>query len=327
MARDDGRSRLTRRQLLAGTGATGAAILAGCTSTNDDGSGEGLSGDISISGSSTVFPLAEAVAEQFMEDHQGVNISVKSTGTGGGFENNFCPGSSEFNNGSRAITEGEQEQCAENGVEALELKVATDALTVVVNNDADWIDCITVEELAQLWSRDGPDTWKAINDDWPEEEIKRFGPADTSGTFDYFRETVLGEEQNHTSDYQPTEQDNLIVQGVQGSEYAVGYFGFSYYYNNPDSVRALSIDGGSGCVEPSVDTAKSGEYTPLSRPLFTYASKSALAEEHVAEFARFYVKQSGSQNLVAEQVGYVPNDDATVTEQLDKLETAIENAG
>lgn len=302
-------------------------MLAGCTSTNDDGSEEGLSGDISISGSSTVFPLAEAVAEQFMKDHPGVNISVKSTGTGGGFENNFCPGSSEFNNGSRAITEGEQEQCAENDVEPLELKVATDALTVVVNNEADWIDCMTVEELAQVWSRDGPDTWGAINDDWPDEEIERFGPADTSGTFDYFRETVLGEEQNHTSDYQPTEQDNLIVQGVQGSEYAVGYFGFSYYYNNPDSVRALSIDGGSGCVDPSVDTAKNGEYTPLSRPLFTYASKGALGQEHVAEFARYYVKQSGSQNLVADQVGYVPNDDATVTEQLDKLETAIENAG
>ncbi len=326
MARNDGRTGLTRRRLLTGAGATGVALLAGCTSTDETSDG-GLSGEISISGSSTVFPLAEAVAEQFMEAHPEVTVSVKSTGTGGGFENNFCTGNSEFNNGSRGITDGEKQQCSENDVDALELTVATDALTVVVNNDADWIDCITVEELAQVWSRDGPDTWQEINDDWPAEPIERFGPAETSGTFDYFRETVLGEERTHTKDYQPTEQDNLIVQGVQGSEFAVGYFGFSYYYNNPDSVRALSVDGGSGCVEPSVETAKNGEYTPLSRPLFTYASKSALAKEHVAEFARFYVKKSGSQKLVADQVGYVPNDDATVTDQLDKLETAIENAG
>jgi phosphate transport system substrate-binding protein len=326
MPQTDGRPKLSRRRLLAGAGATGAAILAGCTSANEEESGTGLSGDISISGSSTVFPLAEAVAEQFMKDHPEVNISVKSTGTGGGFENNFCTGSSEFNNASRAVKDSELDQCSENGVEALELTVATDALTVVVNNDATWVDCMTIDELRQLWSQDGPDTWGAINDEWPDEEIERFGPAETSGTFDYFRDVVLGEEHNHTHDYQPTEQDNLIVQGVTGSEYAVGYFGFSYYYNNPDSVKAVGIDNGSGCVTPSVENAKSGAYTPLSRPLFTYASKSALGQEHVAEFARFYVEQSGNQELVADRVGYVPNDEATVEEQLDKLETAIENA-
>ncbi|MFB6086659.1 MAG: phosphate ABC transporter substrate-binding protein PstS family protein [Halodesulfurarchaeum sp.] len=327
MARDDGRSGLTRRQLLAGTGATGAAILAGCTSTNDGGTDTGLSGDISVSGSSTVFPLAEAVAEKFGKKHPQVNVAVKSTGTGGGFKNNFCPGNSEFNNASRQITQTELQQCSENGVEPLELKVATDALTVVVNNDAEWIDCVTLDELAQLWSEEGPNTWAGINSEWPEKEIKRFGPASTSGTFDYFREVVLSEEQNHTSDYQPTEHDNLIVQGVQGSKYGIGYFGFAYYYNNPGSVKALAIDSGSGCVKPSIETAKSGEYEPLSRPLFTYAAKDALAKRHVAEFARFYVEQSGNQQLVADRVGYVPNSETTVQNQLEKLETAIQNAG
>lgn len=327
MSRDD-RSALTRRRLLAGAGATGVAVLAGCTSTTEEGTTtEGLSGEIQISGSSTVFPLATAVAETFMKEHPEVNISVKPTGTGGGFANNFCPGRSEFNNASRKITEGELDSCSENGVEPLELRVATDALTVVVNNDADWIDCMTVEELRDVWRRDGPETWQEVNSDWPDEPIDRYGPADTSGTFDYFREEILGEEYNHTDDYQPTEKDNLIVQGVQGNEFAVGYFGFSYYYNNPDSVKAVSIDGGSGCVEPSVETAKTGEYTPLSRPLFTYASKQALAQEHVAEFARYYVEQSGNRQLVADEVGYVPNTQEQVDEQLQALETAIENAG
>jgi phosphate transport system substrate-binding protein len=302
-------------------------IMAGCTSANENDEDTGLSGDISIAGSSTVFPLAEAVAEQFMSKHSGVNISVSPTGTGGGFNNNFCTGSAAFNNASRKITEGEKESCAENDIVPIELRVATDALTVVVNNEADWIECVTLDELRQLWSRDGPETWQAINEDWPDEEIERYGPADTSGTFDYFRETVLGEEYRHSDNYQPTEQDNLIVQGVQGSEFAIGYFGFSYFYNNPDSVTALSIDNGSGCVEPSIETAKSGEYTPLSRPLFTYVSRSALTEEHVAEFARFFVEQSGNQELVADRVGYVPNDESTVDEELETLETAIENAG
>lgn len=323
MDRDVGRSSLDRRQFLAGIGAAGTLAIAGCTSRAAKDQFE-LEGDIEISGSSTVFPLAEAVAERFMLNYPGVNISVKSTGSGGGFKNHFCPGASQFNNASRAITDGEREQCGKNGVEPLELKVATDALTVVVNNDADWLDCLTVEELRQVWSRDGPDTWGAVNDDWPDETIERFGPADTSGTFDYFREAVLGEERDHARDYEPTEKDNLIVQGVQGSEFAVGYFGFSYYYNNPDSVTAVPIDDGDGCVEPSVETAKNGAYTPLARPLYTYVSKAALANEHVAEFARFYLEQSGSQELVAERVGYVPNTETAVRDQLDALEAAIE---
>ena len=334
---------LSRRTFLLTSGATGAALIAGCTEQRNGGSGGGdgsgagqdtettmndgqLSGEIQISGSSTVFPLASAVAEQFQKQHSDVTISVKSTGSGGGFKNHFCPGRTQFNNASRRISDSETQQCADNGVEPIELKVATDALTVVVNNDADWVDCMTVEELKQIWQPDAAERWSDVNPDWPDEPFDRYGAAETSGTFDYFTEAVIGEEGAHTPDYQPTEQDSLIVQGVSGSKYAIGYFGFSYYYNNPDQVTALAIDSGDGCVKPALETAKGGEYTPLARPLFTYPAKGALQESHVAEFARFFIEQSANQDLVAEEVGYVPNSQEEMESQLDKLNTAIEDA-
>ncbi len=328
MADQSDHSAVTRRRLLAGVGATGVTMVAGCTSANQNtgGSDDTLSGQIEISGSSTVFPLAEAVAEQFQKENPEVTISVKSTGSGGGFKNHFCPGRSDFNNASRPIKDSEREQCSGNDIEPHEIKVATDALTVVVNNEADWIDCVTVDELKQIWKPDPATKWSEVRDEWPDEPIDRYGAAETSGTFDYFTEVVVGESGAHTSDYQPTEKDNLIVQGVQGNEFAIGYFGFSYYYNNPDQVTALKVDNGEGCVEPSLETAKSGTYTPLARPLFTYASKQALAEEHVAEFARFYTKQSANQDLVAEKVGYVPNSEEEMQAQLDELNSAISEA-
>lgn len=340
MVADPDRTAVSRRQLLAGVGATGLTIVAGCTSANqgdatpttDDGNSDGgnsgdaeLSGDIEISGSSTVFPLAEAVAEQFQKENPQVNISVKSTGSGGGFKNHFCPDRSEFNNASRPIKDSETQQCQENGIEPHEIKVATDALTVVVNNDADWVDCMTVEELKRIWKPDPVTKWSEVRDGWPDEPIDRYGAAETSGTFDYFTEVVVGEDGSHTSDYQPTEKDNLIVQGVQGNQYAIGYFGFSYYYNNPDQVKAVKVDSGEGCVGPSLDTAKSGQYSPLARPLFTYASKRALKERHVAEFARFYTEQSANEELVAGRVGYVPNSEEEMQTQLDQLNEVIDS--
>lgn len=338
MATEPDRTALTRRRLIAGAGATGLTLVAGCTSTNGNSSDSGgdettdgsngdetLSGNIEISGSSTVYPLAEAVAEEFQKAHSEVNISLKSTGSGGGFKNHFCPGRSDFNNASRPMKESEKDQCRENDVEWHEVKAATDALTVVVNNDADWVECLTVDELAQIWGPDPAMQWSEVRDGWPDEPIDRYGAAETSGTFDYFTEAVMGESGAHTSDYQPTEQDNLIVQGVQGNKYAIGYFGFSYYYNNPDQITALEIDDGSGCVGPSLETASSGEYTPLSRPLFTYPAKASLKEEHVAEFARFFVEQTANQELVAEQVGYVPNTEEEMQTQLDELESVIES--
>ncbi len=315
---------------MTGTVAAGLAALAGCaTQSGGDGSGgngastdgTGLSGSIAIAGSSTVFPLATQMKQAFQENHPDVTISVQSTGSGGGFQNHFCTGDTDFNNASRPIKDAEQELCSDNGVEWVELKVATDALTVVVNNDNDWVDCLTVEELEQLWVADGATEWSDVNSDWPDEEINRFGPTEASGTFDYFNEEIIGEENEHTSDLQATEQDRTIIQGVQNDQYAVGYFGFAFFINNKDAVRALSIDDGDGCVSPTLENAKNGEYTPLSRPLFTYPSVSSLEnKQQVREFAEFFVKNTTSQEIVADEVGYVPNTEQEMQDQLAKLE-------
>jgi len=312
--------------------------LAGCTdASNDAGNGDGssgdgsesgsgeLSGDISIAGSSTVFPLMTAIAEEFQAENPNVNIDISSTGSGGGFANFFCVGETDFNNASRPIKGEEQQLCADNGVEYVELVAATDALTVVVNNDNSFATELTVDQLADIWAADGVSTWSDVNSEWPDEEIERYGAAETSGTFDYFNEAVLGE-RGHTDDYQATEQDNTIVQGVQGSEYAISYFGFSYYFQNPDQVTAVAIDDGNGPVLPSLETASSGEYTPLSRPLFTYPSISSLGEEHIAEFARYFVSQTDNEEIVANEVGYVPATQETKEEQMQTLEDAISQA-
>jgi len=347
-------SGVSRRKFLVGTGAAGAIALAGCSeqsgaddsggsggsdgsggSGGSDGSGSSggsgsdeLSGDISITGSSTVFPLATAVAEEFQKMHSGVNIDIQSTGSGGGFENFFCPGDSDINNASRPIKDEEVSNCEGSGVTPHEVKVATDALTVVINNENDWATEMTVDELAQIW---GPDagsgqTWSDVNSDWPDEEIARFGAAETSGTFDYFTEVINGEGGAHTQDYEPTENDRSIVQGVQGDPYAIGYFGFSYYFNNPDAVTAVAVDDGDGPVEPSLETASSGEYTPLARPLFTYPAVERLSEDHIAEFMRYFVEQSTNEEIVANQVGYVPNTQEVADTELEELNAAIEEA-
>ncbi|TKR25486.1 PstS family phosphate ABC transporter substrate-binding protein [Natronomonas salsuginis] len=342
--RNEASNRNSRRQFLLASAALGGAAIAGCTETegngngngggngngNDGGNGNGngggtLSGDINIAGSSTVFPLMSAIAEDFAEDNPEVRIDISSTGSGGGFANYFCVGETDFNNASRPIKPEEEDLCAENGVEYVELIAATDALTVVINNENDFATEMTVEELAQIWEADAAETWDEIRDEWPNEEIERYGAADTSGTYDYFLENVMGE-RGHTDDYQATEQDNTIAQGVEGSEYAIGYFGFAYWYQNQDQITPVAIDNGDGPVEPSLETAASGEYAPLSRPLFTYPSMESLGKEHVAEFARYFVSQTDNEEIVAGDVGYVPATQETKEAQMQKLEDAIEEA-
>jgi phosphate transport system substrate-binding protein len=298
--------------------------LAGCTSA-DGGGSDGLSGDISISGSSTVFPLMSALSEDFRDEHGDVDINVSPTGSGAGFSNYFCEGDSDFNNASRPIRESEAQLCADNGVEYVELRVATDALTVIVSNTNDFATELTVEELRQIWAADGAETWNEVNSEWPNEPIERFGAAETGGTFDYFNEAIL-EGAGHTNEYQATEQDNNILTGVQGNEFAIGYLGYAYYSSASDSVTAVGIDDGNGPVQPSLETAASGEYTPLSRPLFTYPSIASLGEEHIAEFARYIVDQAASEEIVANEVGYVPLTDETQQEQQQTLEDAISQA-
>lgn len=269
------------------------------------------------------------MAERFKEKHPKVSVPTQPTGTGGGFANNFCTGQTDFNNASRPIKPEEKEQCSNNGITPLELKVATDALTVIVNNDNDFLgEGLTVEQLKTIFSAETkPKTWADVNSEWPDKEIEIFGPTDASGTYDYFIESILGEEgPGHRQDYSPTEQDRNIIQGVKGSKYAIGYMGFAYYSENTDTVQAVAIDNGDGYVEPSLDTALSGEYTPLSRPLFTYPAKESLAEKPVAEFARFWLNNSTDEKIVADEVGYVPLSEDTQQEMLDKLNSAIEEA-
>ncbi|GAB3682734.1 PstS family phosphate ABC transporter substrate-binding protein [Salinarchaeum chitinilyticum] len=273
-----------------------------------------------------MYPLMNLFGQRFSLDHEDVEINTAPTGTGAGFADHFCTGNAAFNNASRQIRQPEVEQCQSNGVEFVELTIATDAITVIVNKNADFVDCLTVDELASIWQDGGAKRWSDVRPSFPDRKIARFGAADTSGTYDYFSTHILGEDVQHTTDYQATEQDNSIVSGVNGNEFAIGYLGFSYYYNNSDAVKALGVDSGDGCVVPSLETASSGAYDVLSRRLYTYAAKSALRNDHVAEFARYVVQSSTDRSLVADRVGYVPNSPERMGIELDELNAAIEEA-
>lgn len=332
---------LTRRNAIKAVGAAGAFTLAGCAETEssggdggDDGdggdggeSGDSLSGEVVITGSSTVFPVTDAMAEAFMEEHPEVNVTVDSTGSGGGFENHFCPGDADINGASRPITDGEVDHCGDNGVEPVEFEIARDALTVAINNDNDWVECMTFEELSQIWRDDGAETWADVNDEWPDEPFDLFGPASTSGTYDWFSENVVnfdGDDRDHTADHEPTEEDDLIVQGIRDSRHAMGYFGYAYYNENPDEVTALEVEAeeGDGCAEPSLEGAAEGSY-PMARPLFVYANEESLQREEVYEFMRFYVQEAETE-LVSD-IGYVPSNEELVEENLEKLDEAAGN--
>ncbi|MFC7193770.1 PstS family phosphate ABC transporter substrate-binding protein [Halosimplex aquaticum] len=294
-------------------------------SENSGGSSETLSGDIRISGSSTVYPVAQTVSRRFQSPdfagHEDVSFNLTRDGSSGGFENVFIPGDSDINNSSRPISQEEVQRCRDNGFEPVEFFIAQDALTIVVNNNADWLDSISLEDLKAIWSPDtAPETWADVNSDWPDEPIDLYGAATTSGTFDYFTEAVVGEEGKIREDFEGTEQDDLIAQGVSGSEYAMGYLPFAYYTNNPDTVKALSVsEGGSDPVEPSLEGAQSGNY-PLARPLFFYANMNKLQDKnHLQEFIRYYINQA-DEDYVANEIGYVPSSSQMVEDNLSNLQ-------
>lgn len=260
---------------------------------------------IDIDGSSTVFPVTEAVAEEFMQDKSGqVNVTVGVSGTGGGFSR-FCAGETVISNASRPIKQEEIEACSAAGIEYIEIPVATDALTVVVNPANSWATEMTMEQLQMIWQPDSTvSTWSDVDPSWPNEEISLYGPGPDSGTFDYFTDEVVGEEGASRTDYIASEDDNVLVLGVEGDEYSLGYFGYAYYIENADQLQAVAVDSGNGPVAPSPETVESGAYTPLSRPLFIYVSKNALeSRPEVREFVEFYLETA--PDLVAE-VGYIP---------------------
>ncbi|HWM63967.1 MAG TPA: PstS family phosphate ABC transporter substrate-binding protein [Solirubrobacterales bacterium] len=281
--------------------------VAACGDSDDEatGSGSDLSGSIRIDGSSTVAPLTEAVAEQFEAENSDVRVTVGTSGTGGGFEK-FCAGETDISDASRAIEPEEVAACKENGVVNEEVRVASDALTVVVNPENP-VNCLTVEQLGAVW---GPDSelsnWSQIPglEEEFDEELALFGPGTDSGTFDYFTEEINGEEGASRKDYNNVgENDNATVTGVQGSPGGMGYFGFSFYQENEGTLKALEVDGGKGCVAPSSETAQNDAYVPLSRPLFIYPSADALKKPEVKAFVDFYLDNA---NAVAESVGFIP---------------------
>ncbi|ELY67578.1 phosphate ABC transporter substrate-binding protein PstS family protein [Natrinema versiforme] len=311
-----GRS-VSRRKVLATTGAVGALSLAGCTENTGNG---GDNERVIVTGSSTVFPVSDTLAEAFMAENDGVNVTTDSTGTGGGFSNNFCPGDSDINGASRPIQDAEVESCNENGVEPIEFQIGADAVTMAVHNDSP-IDCVSYDELAQIWSEDGAEMWSDVNSDWPDEEIERYGPPSTSGTFDWFRNNVIGDNGSHVTQYEKTENDNELVQGISSSENAIGYFGYAYYRENEDELKALEIKESEDdeCTAPSLDAASEGTY-PMARPLYIYVSQESLDRDPVYNFVEFYIEQSSTDTIT--DVGYVPANDEQVESNLEKLESA-----
>ena len=289
---------------------------------NGTATGEQLSGTILIDGSSTVGPLTTGAAESYREGQPGVNIEVGVSGTGGGFER-FCAGETDISNASRSIDEEEEVPvCEDAGIEYTEFQVGVDALTVVVNSENDWIDCVTTDQLMKIWEPEAEKkvtNWNQVDPSFPDEKLVLAGPGTDSGTFDYFTDEINGEEGASRSDYTPSEDDNVIVQAVAGDKGGLGYFGFTYYEENEDTLKALEVDGGDGCVAPSVDTARDGSYAPLSRPLFIYVKNESLARPEVRSFVEYFLTNSVQ---LAEDALFIPVPDDVVQENLATLEAA-----
>lgn len=279
-----------------------------------------LSGDILIDGSSTVYPISEAMAEEFMAANPGVKITVGTSGTGGGFEK-FCNGETVVSNASRPIKEEELAKCAEKGVEVIELPVAIDALTVVVNPENDWATCLTTEELNKIWAPEAQGTvskWNQIRADFPDAPLALYGPGTDSGTFDYFTDVINGEEGASRGDYTASEDDNVLVTGVEGDKNAMGYFGYAYYVENEGRLKAVEVDSGNGCVAPNQEDVLNGTYTPLSRPLFIYVSKAAAEKPEVKAFIDFYLDPANKGFV--EETGYVGMGDDIYAQAKDRFE-------
>ncbi|MGP3920724.1 phosphate ABC transporter substrate-binding protein PstS family protein [Nonomuraea sp. 10N515B] len=305
--------------LSAACGGTNTTTPAGeGTASAPASAGAELAGQVKVDGSSTVAPLTSAAAEFFAEEQAKVNVTVGTSGTGGGFEK-FCNGETDISDASRPIKDEEKAACDAKGIKYTELTVATDALTVVVNKENTWATCLTVDQLKKMWEPGAEKkitSWNQIDPKFPNEPLKLFGPGTDSGTFDYFTDEINGEEGASRKDYSPSEDDNVIVQGVEGSKGGLGYFGFTYFEENAAKLKAIEIDSGNGCVAPSAETAQNGTYTPLARPLFIYPSTAAVKRPEVAAFLDYYV---ANVNKIATDAKYIPLN----TEQESKLKTDL----
>ena len=304
-------------------GALGLGVMACGDDDDSNGGGEGggtssnLKGTIKIDGSSTVAPLSEAAAELFQAENPGVRVTVGTSGTGGGFEK-FCAGETDISDASRPIKDDEEAPiCKKNGIAYEQVEVANDGLAVVVNPQNDFATCLTVAEVKKIYDKGSEvNNWKQVNPKFSDLEMELFGAGTDSGTFDYFTEAINGEEGRSRSDYNATEDDNVTVQGVSGSEGGIGYFGLSYAQQNEGKVKAVEIDGGDGCVAPSAETVQDGSYKPLSRPLFIYPSAKALERPEVKAFVEFYL---ANQDRITEQALFVPMTEEQLMKSKDKV--------
>lgn len=279
-----------------------------------------VSGQVIVDGSSTVWPITVDVAERFVAVAPNVQVEIEVSGTGGGFER-FCAGESDLQNASRPIEADEIAACDAAGIAYHAFEIAFDGITIVVNPENTFIDCLTVEQLRQLWEPDSQvQRWSDLDPAWPAEPVDLYGPGAASGTFDYFTAAIIGEEGASRTDYTPSENDLVLVEAVATDPFALGYFGYAYYAETQDRLRAVAVDGGAGCVTPSVATIGDRTYQPLSRPLFIYVSDASLERPEVQEFMRFY--QATAKEAVT-TVGYVPVEDAVYIENQVQLERRL----
>ncbi len=282
------------------------AFAVACGGGESSGGG-GSASEIVVDGSSTVFPITQAVAEEFRRGNSSVQIPVGISGTGGGFKR-FVVGDTDIQNASREIKESEAEEAAANGVEFIEISVAWDGLSVIANKSNDFADCLTTEELKSIWDADSElNNWNQVRSSFPDKPLRLYGPDTDSGTFDYFTHAINGEEDRSRSDYTASADDNTLVQGVAGDGGSLGYFGYAYFSENADKLKVLGVDSGSGCVSPSIQTINDGSYAPLSREMYIYVNKASLERPEVKDFLTFFMNEGGA---LAEEVGYVALSDA-----------------
>ena len=290
-------------------------FAAACGNGDGSGNGEGSSGNVLMDGSSTVFPIMEAVAEEYAAEQPDVKVSVGVSGSGGGFEK-FAAGETDISNASRPIKEEEVKALEEAGIDFTEFEIAKDGLSIVINKENDWVDQLTIEELQKIWT--GKATmWSDINSEWPEEKIELFSPGTDSGTYDYFDEVVLDEQQMNKA-ATLSEDDNVLVNGVTGSKNGMAFFGYAYYLENKENLSIVPIVNGEGkAIEPNAETIQDGTYEPLSRPLYTYIKHSSVKDNQaVYDFSKYALENAG---VMAEAVGYVALPEEKYTEAVDKL--------
>lgn len=292
--------------------------------TDDSQDMASLSGTIKIDGSSTVFPITEAVAEEFRSVQPEVKVTIGVSGTGGGFKK-FSRGETNLSNASRPIKDKEKAACEENNIKYLELEVAYDGLAVIVHPENDWVDHFTVEELKKIWEPAAQGKimkWNQIRPEWPNEEMHLFGPGVASGTYDYFTEAVVGKSGSSRGDFTASEDDHVLVQGIAGDKFALGFFGLAYYSENKDRLQLIGVNNGEEVVKPSLETVKNGSYRPLSRPLFIYVNSTSVASPEVVEFVNFYIDNAGE---LSKDVGYIPLPAENYNAQKESFRTFVES--